>query len=200
MAKKQLNVIPENIMRQIISLYQGGKSYQEIYSYPDIKKSYILRLRDLGLLVPRTKSESQKLRIKRDGPTKMGQEARTRLSIQQSIKNRGGKSKWFTVGEYKVQGTWEKNIAEKLTELNIKWKKLTVNKDILEYIIDGKIKRYTPDFYLPQYNLYLEIKGYYWGKDRDKMEAVKSQHPNIRIEIIQKDKYEKLMCGELVWL
>lgn len=130
----------------------------------------------------------------------MGTDARKELSIQQSLKNRGGKSKWFDVGGVKVQGTWEKKVAEKLTELNIKWVKPTHNKDIIEYTIDNKVRRYTPDFYLPEYDQFLEIKGYYWNNDRLKMQAVIEQNPIIKIFIMRENEYKKFLCGELVWL
>lgn len=200
MAKDQLNVIPEILKKQIISLYQDGKSYKEIYSYPGIKKNYIIRLKNQGLLVPRTLKEAHKLRLNRDGPNKMGLDARKKLSIQQSLKNRGGKSKWFLVKGVKVQGTWEKKVAEKLTDLNIKWIKPQHNKDVIEYTIDNKIRRYTPDFYLPEYNQFLEIKGYYWNNDKLKMQAIIKQHPNKKIFIMRENDYKKFLCGELVWL
>ena len=40
-----------------------------------------------------------------------------------------------------------------------------------------------------------EIKGYWWGDDKNKMKKVISQHKNIKIDIIMKKElieYEKL--------
>lgn len=132
-------------------------------------------------------------------PNKMGIEARKRLSVEQSIKNRGGKCKWFEYKGQKLQGTWELNIAKKLDELGIDWYKPAVHRDVWEYKLDGKKKSYTPDLQLIDQDIFLEIKGYWWGDDKRKMEAVLSQHPEKKIVIIEKNEYNKIMQGELVW-
>ena len=131
--------------------------------------------------------------------SKMGETARDKLSIEQSLHNRGGKCKWFDYKGQKLQGTWELNVAKKLDELNIEWIKPKVHKDVIQYELNGKNKHYTPDLYLPTYDLYLEIKGYWWGNDKAKMKAVMDQHPNIKIVLIEKNEYDKVMQGELVW-
>lgn len=62
------------------------------------------------------------LKKKLDGILKhypMREEFRLKLSIEQSLNNRGGKCKWFEYKGYKLQGTWELNIAKKLDELNV---------------------------------------------------------------------------------
>jgi len=132
-------------------------------------------------------------------PNKMGIEARKTLSVQQSLKNRGGKSKWFNYNGQNLQGTWELNVAKKLDELGILWYKPKVNKDVWPYIINGIEKSYTPDLYLITYNVYLEIKGYWWGNDKQKMAAIFEQYPDKKIVVIEKLQYDKLMQGELVW-
>ncbi len=83
-----------------------------------------------------------------------------KLSIEQSLKNRGGRSKWFIVNGQKVQGTYEKRLAEKMNLLKIKWHKPIINTEIFKYKIDNKIRNYTPDFYLLEYNIFLKVKGY----------------------------------------
>lgn len=127
------------------------------------------------------------------------EERRISLSIEQSIKNRGGKCKWFDYKGYKIQGKWELAIVQKLDELNIKWHKPRVNSEVWKYTIDGKQKSYTPDLYLEQFDLFLEIKGYWWGNDKEKMNTVISQYPNKKIVIVEKEEYKKIMQGELVW-
>lgn len=115
---------------------------------------------------------------------KMSEEARTRLSIKQSLHNSGGKCKWFEVAGKKVQGTWEMNLAMLFESLNIKWFKPKTNKDVFIYELDNKRKSYTPDFYLPEYNLYLEVKGYWWGNDKNKMKLVLTAHDILREQLI----------------
>lgn len=126
-------------------------------------------------------------------------ETKLKLSKSLSINNKGGRCKWFEVSGQKVQGSWEKNVALKLNELGIRWQKLKTNRHTIQYTLNAKVKSYTPDFYLPDFDTYLEIKGRWWGDDKLKMDAVFSQYPHIKICVIEKDKYDRIMLGEQVW-
>lgn len=132
-------------------------------------------------------------------PRIMGVDARKELSERQSLRNTGGRCKWFIVNDVAVQGTWERDIALKLNELGIKWIKSKTKDFIIKYIKNGKEHSYTPDFYLPQYNVYLEIKGYWWGDDKEKMRCVITQNPDKNIIIIEKNQYEDLLNGKICW-
>lgn len=47
----------------------------------------------------------------------------------------------------------------------------------LKYIkSDGSIHRYNPDFYLPELDLYIEVKGYFSEKDKLKTKLVLEQN------------------------
>lgn len=128
-------------------------------------------------------------------PRIMGPAGRKKVSVMQSLHNNGGKCKWYEVNEIKVQGTWERDLALKMVELGIKWYKPKTNLDIFRYKLNEKDKSYAPDFYLPDYNLYLEVKGYWWGNDKDKMKAVLEQHDNLKqnIKLIRKELFKKLL-------
>lgn len=132
-------------------------------------------------------------------PRKMGAEASRRLSEEQALHNRGGKSTWFEVSGIKVQGTWERDIALKLNEFGIKWSKPKTNNDLFKYVMNGKQRSYAPDFYLVDLDIYLEVKGYWWGNDKEKMKLVMEQNPDKKIFLIEKEQYKKIMGGELVW-
>lgn len=83
---------------------------------------------------------------------------------------------------YKVRGTWELRIAEWLNTNNIVWKR----KIYIPYEIDGVNRTYTPDFYLPDKDIYLEVKGYYSEFDKQKLRRVVSQN-SIELFLIQAD-------------
>lgn len=119
----------------------------------------------------------------------MSVDERRKLSEEQSLRNRGGKSKWFEVDGKKVQGTWEKFLAEKMTASNIRWDRA---KTTFKYLMGGKERTYTPDFFLFDYNIFIEVKGYWWGRDKEKMCIVKETYPSTKILIIEKDDFEKL--------
>lgn len=75
----------------------------------------------------------------------------------------------------------EISFYKKLEETSTKWIKPSY---ILYITDDGKQHRYFPDFYLPDTNEYIEVKGYYWPSDKIKMNLVISQNPELNIRVI----------------
>jgi predicted nuclease of restriction endonuclease-like RecB superfamily len=141
-------------------------------------------------------------------PRKMGNKARLELSELQSLHNRGGKSKWYEIDGQKVQGTYEKQFAEQLVKEGIDWEKIKTNNHLFKYKVDGKIKSYAPDFYIPSMNLYVEIKGFWWGDDETKMKTIRDQCKDKKVIVIfGKEKLDsicksikELLPLEPVWL
>lgn len=175
---------------EIQTAHDEGMTWREIRDRYGCAMGTLAKAKLRGDLQTRNLSEATVVLINRRGPNIMGSEARTKTSVRQSTNNRGGRCKWFNIGGVKVQGTWEKNIAEKLIELEIAWRRPGIEDSFL-YELNGEIRRYTPDFYLPEFNYYLEIKGRWWGDDEDKMAAVMHQNPNHRIVLVHKLDYEE---------
>lgn len=95
--------------------------------------------------------------------------------------------KWYKIkniagAEFTVRGTWELLIAKRLNEQNILW----IRNKWIEYI-DNIKRHYNTDFYLPNSNEYIEVKGYYSDKDKRKMKLVIEQHPELVIYFINSD-------------
>lgn len=111
-------------------------------------------------------------------------EMKQKISRKLSINNKGGRTKWYKVGDVSVQGTYEYMFAIKMNEQSIKWEKVKTHNHIFEYIWGNKKKSYAPDFYIPELNLYVEIKGFWWGNDEEKMRVIKEQHPDKNVIII----------------
>jgi predicted nuclease of restriction endonuclease-like RecB superfamily len=147
------------------------------------------------------KSLSEKISKTMTGRTghKHSEETKQKISEQRSINNKGGRSKWFEIAGQRVQGTWELNVALKFEEHEIRWIKLKTGKDILKYEMHGKIRSYTPDFYLPDFDLYIEIKGYWWGDDKEKMKIVMEKYPDRKIIIVEKEEYENILKDNFPW-
>ena len=83
----------------------------------------------------------------------------------------------------KFHGTWEVKYAKFLDEQGIKWRRPA---EKFKYSFEGKDSYYTPDFFLIEQNLYIEIKGYKVSRD----EAKWSQFPlNLKV-ITGKDLVE----------
>ena len=85
--------------------------------------------------------------------------------------------------EVKMDSTWEVACASKLDMLGVRWDR---DKTIrLNYLTRGKRKRYyIPDFYLPDYDLYIEVKGYWTDAAKHKMNDVQARNP-VRIIILE---------------
>jgi hypothetical protein len=47
-------------------------------------------------------------------------------------------------------------------------------------------RTYTPDFYLPETDEYIEIKGYYRKSAKYKIRKFRRKYPNIRFKILRK--------------
>lgn len=122
-------------------------------------------------------------------------EAKLKISEKLSRNNKGGRCKWYMVEGQKLQGTWEREVAKKLSSFGIIWRKLSLQRDSLKYIKQGKEHYYTPDLFLQEYNCFLEIKGYWWGDDKEKMRLVCEQHTTFskQVVIIEKEQYDCLL-------
>lgn len=70
----------------------------------------------------------------------------------------------------KLNGAWELLVANYLDSLNIKWTNIIDNK--IMYHWNGKDRRYYPDFYLPEFDMYIEVKGYQRDRDLQKWKSL----------------------------
>jgi len=75
-----------------------------------------------------------------------------------------------------MDSSWEAKCAEKLDELGVKWER---DENIKLKYIDkrAQTRNYIPDFYLPDYDIYLEVKGYWTTAARWKMRSVMDRNP-----------------------
>ena len=75
-----------------------------------------------------------------------------------------------------MDSTWEVACAERLDALGIKWERDPSIK--LQYR-DKKFRsrNYIPDFYLPELDIYLEVKGYWTVPARWKMRDIMQRNP-----------------------
>lgn len=76
-----------------------------------------------------------------------------------------------------MDSSWEVACAIKLDDLKIEWIRDPAMK--LEYRNSRlRLKNYIPDFYLPDYDIYLEVKGYWTDTAKWKMRDICSRYPN----------------------
>ena len=77
---------------------------------------------------------------------------------------------------------WEANIARLYTFLKISWEYSPRTFDI------GK-QNYTPDFYLPDRNVYVEIKNFWGEYSKRRDEKFRRAYPDVQLEVLLKDEY-----------
>lgn len=83
-----------------------------------------------------------------------------------------------------LRSSYETRVATILTNFNITWK---YENKMFDLIVDEKRTTYRPDFYLPDYNLWWEVKGYWNPVSKKKVKNFIEQYPmeNIRIVYIE---------------
>lgn len=97
-----------------------------------------------------------------------------------------GKKSWYTspsAGRVYLQSTWEVKYAEYLDANSIKWKRNTKQ---FNYSNNGKVHKYTPDFYLIESDTYIEVKG--WERPDDHLKW--NQFPYTLKILFKKDLLE----------
>jgi len=89
--------------------------------------------------------------------------------------NCGGKLGYrrFPYGGYKMDSRWEVEIAKWMDEHKIKWDR-SRKRHMFKWVDnDGNERKYFPDFYLPEMNVYLDPKNdYYLERDLPKLKYV----------------------------
>lgn len=90
-----------------------------------------------------------------------------------STNNVSGRVKMYEVqcdtNAVQVKGKWELQVANWLNQKNIRW---TNKVTPYNYFWNNKWHLYFPDFYLPELNILIEVKGYERERDRAKWEAI----------------------------
>lgn len=92
---------------------------------------------------------------------------------------RGGKRKY---GEYFVDSQWEIDAIKYFEFHQILFERKC---GFFQYYFDGSERKYFPDFYLPSYDVYVEVKGYKTEKDSAKWSQFPKTLKIIDVSVIQ---------------
>lgn len=85
--------------------------------------------------------------------------------------------------EIVMDSTWEAALAVLLDKLEIKWDR--GDHLVFEYRTPrGRKRKYIPDFYLPDHDIYVEVKGYWTDAARLKVADVEQRH-GIKLLILE---------------
>lgn len=80
---------------------------------------------------------------------------------------------------------WEANIARLLNLLNIEW-------EFEPRTFSLTTQTYTPDFYLPHYNLWIEVKNYMSPYSQNRDSQFRELYPEIKLVLLLKSDYLRL--------
>lgn len=84
-----------------------------------------------------------------------------------------------------MRSIWEVNFAKWLHLSNVKWKYESKTFDLGDCT-------YTPDFYLPEFDCYIEIKGYLTDYARNKINKFKKLYNDINFKLYKEKKLKQI--------
>lgn len=140
-----------------------------------------IKAKSLGLPQPQLSDETKKKLADYAKARKFTPEARARHSVimkkaveknpdSYSKKNVSGRVKSIQYKEFTLKGSWEYLVAQWLDTNCINWE---YEVGCFDYEWNG-MRKYFPDFYLPEYDIFLEVKGYETDRDSEKWKILKN--------------------------
>jgi len=161
------NLINYNIKRKELKL-KGTNQY--------------IKSEKLGLPKPIVSEETKKKISQKKKGIKYSEEQKIRwseimkLAVQKypesyTKNNVVGRVKNIDYKGIKLKGSWEVLVAKWLDNNHIVWEHET---KCFDYVWNGN-RKYYPDFYLPDFNIYIEVKGYETERDLEKWKNI----PNL---------------------
>lgn len=165
--------------------YDNGLSYRGIYEKYKISSSVLTRAKNEGLFSPRSRTTAMVLNNKKT-PRVFSEESRKKLSEEAKVRGLGGKRNSYRIHYNGVilDSTYEYKVAIELDNNNVKW----IRPKRLPWVDKLNVKHsYTPDFYLPEYDVYLDPKHDWLIKnDKQKIDFVCAQN-KVKVIVLDKD-------------
>lgn len=102
---------------------------------------------------------------------------------------------WYdspTAGKVWLESSYEYKVATSLDDHNIRW----VRPSYLPYTLHGKKYKYFPDFYLADFDVYLDPKNdFLIKKDQEKISAVQQ---NVKLFVLNKEQLDWMFIKPLI--
>ena len=105
-----------------------------------------------------------------------------------------GRCKWYDHvrpdgSTVKLQGTWEVALARRLDELGVAYDAHVGRWRYTD--LEGNDRSYYPDFYVPMWDVTIDIKGVFWGDcGSEKFDAVREWNPDRELIVATRDVLE----------
>lgn len=159
----------------------------------------------LGINKPTVTEETRKKMSKSSTGRSPSEATRKKLSIAAKNRNFGGvnQSRWIEYNGVTLGSSYELAVAKSMDESGVKWE--TCSK--LNYVDnEGHSRSYTPDFYLREYDVYLDPKNDFLinnvnpalgFSDVEKIKMVEEQN-DVRVLILNKDQLSWSVIEKLI--
>lgn len=171
--------------KEIQDYYDNGHSIAEVAARFGVSKQMCMRSKHFK---SRSKVEQVKMMVSKRqerGTNLHTAETKKVLSDIAIARGFGGKNyrKTFEYNGVILESTYELELAKELDNNNIKW----IRPKRLKWIDEsGKQRHYTPDFYLPDFDVYLDPKNDYLIKiDSVKIKLCSTQN-NVKVLVLNK--------------
>lgn len=165
-------------------------SFVTYNSAPHTPSNQYLKAQRLGLPKPEPTKDSRQKWSAAATRNNLMRSADVNKKISDTCKARVAAGTWHVSVAKRLQilykgiilhSTWELAYAQYLDDNNIEWLRCT---DKFPYLYEGRLRHYTPDFYLVGIETYIEIKGFTRPKDEAKWE----QFPKDKKLVILKEE------------
>jgi hypothetical protein len=91
------------------------------------------------------------------------------------------------IPEYRFRSRFERRFAADLRDRRIEFEY-----EQYKFPYQPSVKTYTPDFYLPDFDLFIETKGLFTYSDRQKHLCIQEQHPDMDLRFVFMAPHNKL--------
>lgn len=180
---------------EIQKFYDDSHNVDEVVAKFKISPTAVTKANKLGLIKLRTNTETGKLKNSYIGPLSDYQKHRISEGMKRAVREGRQKTpnpygKCLNHCKYNenitLHSSWEVKVAKFLDENKITWTRPNTGH---EYMFEDSQHMYFPDFYLPDYSLYIEVKGWIQPKDLCKWRDFK-----YKLLVIDKNLINKLDC------
>ena len=174
---------------EVQAYYDEGHTLQETASQFGMKKQNLCSNKRF---TSRPKDEQSRMMVAtktKDGTLGHSQATKDRLSEVAISRGFGGKNfrKTFKYNGVTLESSYELAVAQDLDANAVRW----IRPKRFYWVDDtGKKRHYTPDFYLPDYDVYLDPKNSYLIKIDSRKIQLCSEQNNIVVHVLTKDELQ----------